>query len=164
MEIVLIMLSWLLATSKLYEFFNDYKKGSFFWASCELVLAIAFMAVMVTVIGYCTWQKLASQEVNMYFITVFEGLEPSELFGMVYKDRRTWGYYAEYEQAVSALHLNKADMHEGCYEHALIEKIGEGISANVEEKQWFYWDKNSQGYFEIEEPEYVKRVTNFAIG
>lgn len=100
----------------------------------------------------------------MYFITVFEGLEPSELFGMIYKICRTWGYYSEYDRAVGALHLNKADMHDGCYEYALIEKIGEGISANVEERQWFYWDKNSKGYFETEEPEYVKCFTNFAIG
>lgn len=55
-------------------------------------------------------------------------------------------------------------MHEGCYEYALIEKIGYGISACVEKSQWFKWNKEKRGYFEIEEPECVKHFTNFAIG
>ena len=69
-----------------------------------------------------------------------------------------------YEWATTALHENRVDMHEGCYEYAVIEKIGYGISANVEERQWFKWDKEKSGYFEVEEPECVRHLTNFAIG
>lgn len=100
----------------------------------------------------------------MYFITVFDKVEPNEMYYAEFGDQRTWGYYPKYEMAVNALHENRTDMHEGCYEYALIEKIGPGICANVEEKQWFKWDKEQRGYFEIEEPECVKCITNFAIG
>jgi hypothetical protein len=55
-------------------------------------------------------------------------------------------------------------MHEGCYEYAVIEKIGCGICAISEKRQWFKWDKEKRGYFEIEEPECVKQLLNFAIG
>ncbi len=97
----------------------------------------------------------------MYFITVFETVEPNDI---EFESKRVWGYYPEYEQAVNALYENKTDMHEGCYEYALIEKIGYGISACVEKSQWFKWNKEKRGYFEIEEPECVKHFTNFAIG
>lgn len=100
----------------------------------------------------------------MYFITVFEKVEPNDMFYAEFGYQRTWGYYPKYERAATALHENRIDMHEGCYEYALIEKIGCGISATVEKRQWFKWDKEKYGYFEIEEPECVKHLTNFAIG
>ena len=100
----------------------------------------------------------------MYFITVFDKVEPSEQFLAEFGDQRTWGYYPEYKWAVEALHENRTDMHEGCYEYAVIEKIDYGICARVEMHQWFKWDKEKRGYFEIEEPECVKQITNFAIG
>ena len=100
----------------------------------------------------------------MYFITVFDKIEPNEMFYAEFGDQRTWGYYTEYEMAQSSLHENRTDMHEGCYEYALIEKIGPGICAHCEERQWFKWDKEKRGYCEIEEPECVKHLVNFAIG
>ena len=100
----------------------------------------------------------------MYFITVFDKCEPSEQFLAEFGCQRTWGYYPEYEWAAEALHKNVTDMHEGCYNYAVIEKIDWGICAICEKSQWFKWDKEKRGYFEIEEPECVKRLTNFAIG
>ena len=73
-------------------------------------------------------------------------------------------FWAEYEMAVGALHENRTDMHETCYGYALIEEIGSGICAIVEKRQWFKWNKEKRGYFEIEEPECVKHLANFAIG
>ena len=100
----------------------------------------------------------------MYFVTVFDKIEPSDVFYAEFGCQRTWGYYTEYEMAARALHENRTDLHEGCYEYALIEKIGPGIIALCEERQWFKWNKEKRGYFEIEEPECVKYLTNFAIG
>lgn len=100
----------------------------------------------------------------MYFITVFDKIEPSDIYFAEFGDQRTWGYYPEYEWAVEALHENRTDMHEGCYEYAVIEKIDYGICAIADERQWFKWDKDKYGYFEIEEPECVKHLVNFAIG
>lgn len=100
----------------------------------------------------------------MYFITVFDKVEPNDVYFAELGDQRTWGYYPEYEMAVTALHENRADMHEYCYEYAVIEKIDYGICAIANERQWFKWDKEKHGYFEIEEPECVKHLINFAIG
>ena len=100
----------------------------------------------------------------MYFVTVFDKCEPNEQFFAEFGCQRTWGYYQEYEMAARALHENRTDLHEGCYEYALIEKIGPGIIALCEERQWFKWDKEKCGYFEIDEPECVKHLVNFAIG
>ena len=100
----------------------------------------------------------------MYFITVFETLEPDEFFFVKYGDKRTWGYYPEYQTAVNALHEDRCYMHENCYQYAVVEKIGYGITAHVESRQWFKWDEDKSGFFEIKEPECVKHVTNFAIG
>jgi hypothetical protein len=100
----------------------------------------------------------------MYFITVFNRIEPNEMYCAEFGNQRTWGYYPEYEMAVNALHENRTDMYEGCYEYAVIEKINYGICAITEESQWFKWDEKRYGYFEIEEPECVRCLTNFAIG
>ena len=100
----------------------------------------------------------------MFFITVFDDIIPNDDYFVEYGDKRTWGYFPEYEWAAMALHENKIDMHEGCYNYAVIEKIGYGICATVEMSQWFKWNKEKRGYFEIKEPECVKHLTNFAIG
>lgn len=100
----------------------------------------------------------------MYFITVFDKCEPNDMYFADLGDQRTWGYYPEYEWAVNALHENRMDMHEDCYEYAVIEKIDYGICALANERQWFKWDKEKRGYFEIDEPECVKHLVNFAIG
>ena len=100
----------------------------------------------------------------MYFVTVFDKVEPSDVVYADFECQRTWGYYPEYEMAATALHENRTDLHEGSYEYAVIEKIGHGICAICEERQWFKWDEEWRGYFEIEELECVKHLTNFAIG
>ena len=100
----------------------------------------------------------------MYFITVFEKIEPSDVSFAEFGCRRTWGYYPEYEMAATCLHENMTDLQEGCYMYAVIEKIGYGVVAIAEERQWFKWDKERRGYFEIEEPECVRHLCNFAIG
>jgi hypothetical protein len=101
----------------------------------------------------------------MWFITVFEKL------GEVYENgfpnlgsQRTWCYYKERETAVHALHENWTDMFEYFYEYAVIEYIEEGFISFADNRQWFKWDFEREGYFEIEEPECVKYFVNFALG
>ena len=55
-------------------------------------------------------------------------------------------------------------MWEFCYDYAVLEKADEGICPNCEERQWFKFDREHNGYFEIEEPECVKHICNFALG
>ena len=100
----------------------------------------------------------------MWFITVFEKCEPSDQFIAEMGDQRCWGYFECMGDALFALHDNRIDMHEGCYDYAVLEKIGPGISSYAGERQFFRFDRSRNGYFEIEEPECLKRLVNFAIG
>lgn len=95
---------------------------------------------------------------SAWFVTVLEDIE--NLNG----DQRTWGYYLDKEDAVKSLHKNRTDMRENTYDYAVIECIGEGIVAYVTERQWFEWNEELNGYYEIEEPDCVKNIVNFAIG
>lgn len=100
----------------------------------------------------------------MYFITVFEKCESDKTGSPHLGFQRTWGYYSEYKTAARALNENWTDMREGVYDYALIENIEEGLSPCSLERQWFKWDDERKGYFEIEEPKCVKYFVNFAFG
>ena len=115
--------------------------------------------------GYAQGKKDAlSNGCSMWFITVLEKIEPNEDYIALFGDRRTWGYYQEYETAIRALHENRTDMCEHLYGYAVLEKIEEGICQLCRERKWFKFNRSRQGYFEIEEPECVKCIVNFAIG
>lgn len=100
----------------------------------------------------------------MWFITAMDHLEDDEQFIARTGAQRTWGYYMDKEMAVRALHENWTDMWEYTYDVALLEKFGPGICPECQERQWFRFDRERGGYFEIEEPEFVKCIVNFALG
>ena len=58
----------------------------------------------------------------------------------------------------------KYELYEGCYNYAVLEKVDEGICPYCGERYWFKFDRENNGYFEIEEPECVKHICNFALG
>lgn len=102
----------------------------------------------------------------MWFITVVEKLDPDG-WGDGLCDtgfHRTWGFYSNAEDAIDALHNNEADMHECFYDYAIIEEYNEGICNDTSCYQWFKWDNDRGGYFEIDEPRCVSRMCCFAIG
>lgn len=100
----------------------------------------------------------------MWFITVMVKVEPSEYGFPDFGGSRTWGYYKEKDNAIVALNHNWTDIWEYCYDFAVLEKMDEGVPAYCEERYWFKYDKERNGYFEIEEPGCVKHLFNFAIG
>lgn len=102
----------------------------------------------------------------MWFIAVFEKMEAHNNTGWPeFGAQRTWGFYADRETAVQCLHENWTDIHEYCYDYAVLEKFDEGISHYVfGSRQWFKFDCEREGYFEIEEPECVKRFGSFSLG
>lgn len=100
----------------------------------------------------------------MWFITVMEKLEPNEYSFADTGCQRTWGYFNSKAMAVAALHSNCTDMWETIYNYAVLEEIGLGIANICEDRQWFKFDYKRNGYFEIEEPECVKHLCNFALG
>lgn len=101
----------------------------------------------------------------MWFITVFQKIEPADNGWPEFGATRTWGFYSKRETAVQALHENWTDMWEYLYDYAVIEKYDEGISHYEHgSRKWFKFDRGSNGYFEIEEPDCVGCLCSFAFG
>ena len=99
-----------------------------------------------------------------YFITVFEKVDKDELGWPDMGCDRCWGFYADKETALRALHENWTDMNETCYNYAVLEGYTEGISHTTGYEQWFKFDKEKDGYFEIEKPEETKPMSGWAFG
>ena len=100
----------------------------------------------------------------MWFITVFEKWEKDDRGWYEHGWWRTWGYYSDHDRALAALHENRTDMHEYCYFYAVLEKLGEGLMPRLESVQWFKFDVERNGYFEIEMPEGADTREAFALG
>lgn len=100
----------------------------------------------------------------MWFITVFEKREINHLGWPEYGCCRTWGYYHDHNTALQALHENWTDMWETIYDYAVLEEIGEGLCPTPESVQWFKYDHERDGYFEIEMPDGENGYTSFVLG
>ena len=100
----------------------------------------------------------------MWFITVMEKIDCDNLGWPSFGNKRTWGFYSDRTDAVRALHYNVTNMHEGCYDFAVMEEYDEGISGYTGNCQWFEYDKERNGYFEIDKPYNVRNVGSFALG
>ncbi len=96
----------------------------------------------------------------MYFITCFSEFESE------YTDNyRTFGYFKELYTCYEALHENACDMCEaGYYTYAVIEEIAEGIHSHAKEIEWFSWDNENGGFYEVKKPEWSVGWVNFALG
>lgn len=106
------------------------------------------------------------EEKVYWFITVFEKCEDDGRGWPHIGDSRCWGFYTNREDALNTLHENRTDLFETCYHWAVLEPYYEGISGigYKEDRQFFKYDKERDGYFEVDEPDYVKHVVGFAIG
>ena len=101
----------------------------------------------------------------MWFITVFAKVERGKNGWAEFGSQRTWGFYETKGAAARALHENWTDMWEGLYDYAVLEKFYTGIAhCDYDSRQWFKFDRERDGYFEIEEPECVKHLGSFALG
>lgn len=107
-----------------------------------------------------TWEE---QKVY-YFITVFEKLDIDEYGYPDTGSRRCWGFYCEKDTAFQTLHENWTDIEETVYGYAVIEAYHEGISHYAFFRQFFKFDRERNGYFEIDEPEGYEYFCSFSIG
>lgn len=107
-----------------------------------------------------------NEYLTVYFITVFEKVVKEEPGWPYFGASRVWGFYSNRDVAVRALHENWTDMHETVYDYAVIEGYDEGISHahDPAEAQWFKWDEDRHGYFEIERPEAVVGFGSWSLG
>ena len=100
----------------------------------------------------------------MFFITCFETLGVTKIGSPDMGDVRTFGFKETFDEANRALNNNVLDMWEGCYNYAIVEEMYPGIHPNVENR-WFYkYNKELNGFFSMDEPEEFKHFTNIALG
>ena len=104
------------------------------------------------------------EEKEYFFITVMRRLDVTELGWPDTGTTRCWGFYCNKETALQALHENWTDMEETIYEYAVLEGYTEGISHMTGYQQFFKYDQEKDGYFEIDTPEGYKHFAGFGIG
>ena len=96
-----------------------------------------------------------------WFITVFESME-SDKSGELKGDSRCWGFFSDKDEAVKVLHGNISDLWETVYDYAVLEGFFEGICGYTENRRFFKYSMEKNGYFEIPEPECLKNLYTFA--
>ena len=97
----------------------------------------------------------------MYFVCTREENDCKELCG------GAWGYYWRKEDAVRAVHRNVTDMHETIYPYAIIERLEPGLFPVPKEREWFGWDEEKNGFYEIATPDcnrYFPKNFSVALG
>ena len=101
---------------------------------------------------------------SYWFITVMRKLEKNSKGFLETGCTRCWGFYSNKEDALNTLHENRTDLWETIYDYAVLEEYHEGISNSTMKRQFFKYNMEKDGYFEIEEPECVKNTCGFALG
>lgn len=115
-------------------------------------------------------EKIKRKPITIYTIYLCEKLEP-----LIYESGKdsgfndrgcsyVAGFYTDYNDCVKALHNNTADMFETCYTYACVEECVEGIAHPGMTKQWFKYNKEKDGYFEIKTPDRESHVCGRAFG
>lgn len=103
----------------------------------------------------------------MYFITCFQKDGTEKIDGLPnFGTMRTFGYLENYDEAEKALNENWCDMYECVYNYAVIEKIGpgkvKGLACKEEDRKWFQYDREKDGFFQIKKPLSYEITQNFA--
>ena len=104
------------------------------------------------------------EEKSYWFITVMEKIEKDPRYLYRLGATRCWGFYSNKQDALDALHTNATDMWETVYDYAVLEEYYEGICGYGEYRQYFKYDQEKDGYFEIETPDFMKGYGFFSIG
>ena len=66
---------------------------------------------------------------------------------------RAPGYFRKLEEAFDCISHNRGDIFEdGYYNYAVIECIGQGLYPQVQEIQWFYYDRMDHSILTVERP------------
>lgn len=81
-------------------------------------------------------------------------------------DSRCVGYFSKQKDAIEAVENNSCDLNEaGCYPHAVIEHIKEGLYEYDFEPMWFTYDKTINKYKKSNPPSYIQdNSVGFGIG
>lgn len=99
-----------------------------------------------------------------YFITVMENVYVGS-FGLPrFVNKRTWGFYTCFGEADRVLHNNITDLHEDCYDYAVIEEYEEGISGYTGKSWWFEFNEELGCYTRMDKPSTSTMLGSLALG
>jgi 8-oxo-dGTP pyrophosphatase MutT (NUDIX family) len=84
--------------------------------------------------------------------------------GDVIKDKRTFGWFPDMEQALDAIQTNAGSMEECIYTHIVLERNTAGIHGYGETLGWFLWDSPSTSWKPSTCPPSFEGVCNYALG
>lgn len=99
-----------------------------------------------------------------YFITVMERVNAQIWTRPVFGNTRTWGFYTVFGEADRVLHNNITDLHEGCYDYAVVEEYEEGISGYTGKSWWYGYNEELDCYTRMDKPCGVDLIGSFAFG
>lgn len=78
---------------------------------------------------------------------------------------RLWGWYAQFDDAHSAVINNAADMNEsGSYNYIVIEKVDEGVVPLDTATWWYKFNHKTHKYEKIESPKWAEGIVNWSMG
>ena len=106
-----------------------------------------------------------------WFITSI-ATEKDKNNGLVLKVHRTFGFFHEKANALSAVRTSEGYMEDSWYDYLVIEHIEEGIHSLADEEIWFKWSvwRPSPGvnpishWIPCDKPMEFKNIINWALG
>ena len=93
---------------------------------------------------------------NIFLITVFEKCEPSDKWYFDLGATRSVGFRHTLTDAEDVVRNNMCDIWETCYRYACIEEIPPMLYPHCESSHYYKYNKDIDGYEEIETPELLK--------
>lgn len=100
----------------------------------------------------------------MFFITCFRDIGLDEFERLEIGASRTFGFTDTFEKAEHYLNNNTCDMYERFYRYAFVEEMYPAIHPVVENRWFYVWNNERNGFFRQEEPEVFRHYCNFALG
>ena len=112
------------------------------------------------------------KDFSIWTITMIEKIEPiysdKEPDKFIINDLGTTscvGFYRKKKDAIQTLHKNCCDIRECVYDYAVLEEVREGLyGSGHTEPQWFKYDYEKDGFFEIPMPEGENPYRGYWIG
>lgn len=99
---------------------------------------------------------------KIYTVTVFNVKEPKQVNEIRHITSKCLvGFFTDINEAHWAIKTNACDIHETCYEYAVIEIMNEGLYS-TECDRWFYkWSNVTERYEAIKTPEMFQHMCMF---
>ena len=99
---------------------------------------------------------------KIYAIMVVEKIAVNEKLHMPdFGCSQVVGWYSKFDRAYLSVSRNSCDINETCYKYAIIEECEEGLYNPSFKRWWFEYNSKENRYFEIDEPDFMKKIHGF---